>query len=159
MEVKVKKLHEDAVVPNFAHAGDAGADLVSIEDVEIGPGERRLVKTGIAIELPPYTEAQVRSRSGLALKHGIIVLNAPGTIDFQYRGEVGVILFNSQNPPSILHEDALYKGMVQARSFKVEKGMRIAQIVINKLPEIEYVEVEELSDTDRGEGGFGSTGK
>jgi len=142
MEVRVKKLHEDAVVPNFAHAGDAGADLVSVEDVELNAGEHKLVKTGIAIELPPYTEAQVRPRSGLALKHGITVLNTPGTIDFQYRGEIGVILHNTH-----------------IIDFKIEKGMRIAQMVINQLPKVEYVEVEELSDTDRGEGGFGSTGK
>lgn len=141
MNILVKRLSEEAVVPKFAHAGDAGADLVSVEDVIIPAGERVLVSTGIAIELQPYMEAQIRPRSGLAIKNGITVLNTPGTIDCQYRGEVKVILYNTSPV-----------------EFHVEKGMRIAQMVITKLPETLFVEVDKLSETERGSGGFGSTG-
>lgn len=139
--LKVKKLNEDAIIPNFAHKGDAGMDLYSIEKVIIPKNETRLIKTGISIELPHMTEAQVRPRSGLALKHSITVLNSPGTIDEGYRGEIGVILINHGK------ED-----------FVVEKHMKIAQIVIKPIYEIHIEEVKDLSDTERGNGGFGSTG-
>lgn len=139
--LRVKKLDIGAMIPQYAHEGDAGMDVFSNEDVDIAPGESRLIKTGIAIELPDNTEAQVRPRSGLALKHGISVLNTPGTIDAGYRGEVGVILIN--------HGKA---------TFHAEKGTRIAQMVIKPVLRVHVMEVNELSDTKRGAGGFGSTG-
>lgn len=139
--LKVKKLNEDAIIPNFAHKGDAGMDLYSIEKVIIPKNETRLIKTGISIELPHMTEAQVRPRSGLALKHSITVLNSPGTIDEGYRGEIGVILINHGK------ED-----------FVVEKHMKIAQMVIKPIYEIHIEEVKDLSYTERGNEGFGSTG-
>ena len=139
--LKVKKLNEDAIIPNFAHKGDAGIYLYSIEKVIIPKNETRLIKTGISIELPHMTEAQVRPRSGLALKYSITVLNSPGTIDEGYRGEIGVILINHGK------ED-----------FVVEKHMKIAQMVIKPIYEIHIEEVKDLSDTERGNGGFGSTG-
>lgn len=139
--LKVKKLNEEAIIPNFAHKGDAGMDLYSIEEVVIPKSETRLIKTGISIELPQWTEAQVRPRSGLALKHSITVLNSPGTIDEGYRGEIGVILINHGK------ED-----------FVVTKHMKIAQMVIKPRYEINIEETKDLSNSDRGEGGFGSTG-
>ncbi len=141
MELKVKKLSDDAILPQYAHPGDAGLDLFACQCVEIGPGEHALVKTGISIELPVNTEAQVRPRSGLALKHGISVLNTPGTIDEGYRGEVGVILVN-----------------LGREKFVVEKGAKIAQMVIKPVLRVDVKEVADLSDTKRGSGGFGSTG-
>ena len=141
MVLHVKKLREDAICPRYAHPGDAGADLFAAEAVDLGPGESCLVHTGIAIATPPGTEAQVRPRSGLALKHGITVLNTPGTIDEGYRGEVGVILIN--------HGPAV---------FSVEKGMRIAQLVVKPVITVTVEETDDLTDTHRGEGGFGSTG-
>lgn len=139
--LKIKKLNEEAIIPNFAHKGDAGMDLYSIEELVIPSKETRLIKTGISIQLPKNTEAQVRPRSGLALKHSITVLNTPGTIDEGYRGEIGIILINHGK------ED-----------FVVTKGMKIAQMVIKPIYDINIEEVEELDDTDRGQGGFGSTG-
>lgn len=139
--LKVKKLNKEAIIPNFAHKGDAGMDLYSIEKVLIPSGESRLIKTGISIQLPSMTEAQVRPRSGMALKHSITVLNTPGTIDEGYRGEIGVILINHSK------ED-----------FLVTKHMKIAQMVVKPIYDIDIVEVDNLNETDRGEGGFGSTG-
>ena len=141
MELKIKKLNPDAMLPHYAHPGDAGLDLFACEACEIPTGETRLVKTGISIELPPGTEAQVRPRSGLALKHAVTVLNTPGTIDAGYRGEVGVLLINHSKVP-----------------FLVEKGMKIAQMVIQSILRVDVSEVAVLSDTKRGSGGFGSTG-
>lgn len=141
MILKVKKLTEDAILPQYAHPGDAGADLFSNIDMELAPGESAMVKTGIAIELPPSTEAQVRPRSGLAAKNQITVLNTPGTIDEGYRGEVCVILINHGK-----------------NSFSITKGMKIAQMVVKPVITVKVEEVKELSDTSRGEGGFGSTG-
>ena len=140
--LKVKKIHEDAILPSYAHFNDAGLDLFSVEEVLIKPNETALIKTGIKIELPIQTEAQIRPRSGLALKHGITVLNTPGTIDEGYRGEIGIILINHGKS-----------------DFLVEKKMKIAQMVIKPVWQVEVNEVEELSDSLRGEGGFGSTGK
>ncbi len=140
MLLKVKKLKEDAKIPVYSTDGAAGLDIFSAEEIEIPPREWRVVGTGISIELPEGFEAQVRPRSGLALK-GITVLNTPGTIDPDYRGEVKVILFNVSN-----------------KSFKVEKGMRIAQLVISKFERVKVEITDSLSDTKRGEGGFGSTG-
>lgn len=142
LKLKVQKIHNEAIIPNYAHQGDAGLDLYSVEEVKINPSETALIKTGIKIELPPQTEAQVRPRSGLALKHGITVLNTPGTIDEGYRGEVGVVLINHGR-----------------ETFIVEKGMKIAQMVVKPVWYVEVDEVEELSETERAEGGFGSTGK
>jgi dUTP pyrophosphatase len=142
MELKVKKLYAGAKLPEQAHPGDAGMDLFAASEMLIEPGNWVLVKTGISIELPPGTEAQIRPRSGLAYKAGITVLNSPGTIDEGYRGEIGVLLINHDDSP-----------------FTVEKGMKIAQMVIASVAtELQVVEVDELSDTSRGEGGFGSTG-
>ncbi len=141
MIVKIKKLHEEAVIPKYAHEGDAGADLVSVEEMYIPAGMTKMISTGIALELAPFWEAQIRPRSGLAAKNGLTVLNTPGTIDCQYRGEIKVLLHNTSD-----------------EEFVVEKGMRIAQMVITELPKVEFEEVDELSETERGEGGFGSTG-
>jgi dUTP pyrophosphatase len=141
MILKVKRLSKGAVLPSRAHPGDAGLDLFAMEATVIPPGESRSVGTGIAIELPPGTEAQVRPRSGLALKHSITVLNSPGTIDEGYRGEVSVVLINHGKT-----------------AFEIEKGMRVAQMVVKPVLGVDVVEAEELGDTKRGTGGFGSTG-
>ncbi|OGV62812.1 MAG: deoxyuridine 5'-triphosphate nucleotidohydrolase [Lentisphaerae bacterium RIFOXYC12_FULL_60_16] len=141
MHVNVKRLVPDARLPEYAHPGDAGMDLFASETADIPPGETRLIHTGIAIELPAETEAQVRPRSGLALKHQVTVLNSPGTIDCGYRGEVGVILINHGPAP-----------------FHVEPHMKIAQMVIQPVLRVQVAEVNVLSDTARGAGGFGSTG-
>jgi dUTP pyrophosphatase len=141
MTVKVLRTDPEAQLPAYAHPGDAGMDVRSIENVTLSPGARALVRTGLVLELPPDAEAQVRPRSGLALKHGVTVLNTPGTIDAGYRGEVGVILIN-----------------LGAEPFKVEKGMKIAQLVVAPVAQAEIVEVSAVDATDRGAGGFGSTG-
>jgi dUTP diphosphatase len=137
----VKRLSESATLPAYAHPGDAGLDLFAAVALSIEPGESKLVGTGISIELPPQSEAQVRPRSGLALKHGVTVLNTPGTIDHGYRGEVGVILINHG----------------RAR-FDVQPGMKIAQMVIAPCLTVSVEESGELSGSVRGQGGFGSTG-
>ena len=141
MNLKIKKLRDDAEIPRYAHEGDAGMDLCACEACEIAPGARRLVRTGLVMELPPNTEAQVRPRSGLALKNGITLLNTPGTIDEGYRGEVGVILIN-----------------LGQEVFRITPGMRIAQMVIAPVLRVTVVEAAEVSTTARGAGGFGSTG-
>ena len=140
-EVKVKKLVPHAVLPSYAHPGDAGLDLCAAERAELEPGCSAMVKTGIAIELPPGTEGQVRPRSGLARKHQVTVLNTPGTVDEGYRGEVGVILINHGTS-----------------TFTVEPGARIAQMVVKPVLRVAVREVNDLTDTSRGAGGFGSTG-
>lgn len=141
MTVKFRKTDPSATLPSYAHPGDAGMDLCSIEELVIPRGERRLVRTGLAMRLPPGYEAQVRPRSGLALKKGVTVLNSPGTIDEGYRGEIGVILVNLGEDP-----------------FEVRKGDRIAQMVVAPCTRAEIVLVSELDSTERGIGGFGSTG-
>jgi dUTP pyrophosphatase len=141
MQLKVKRLNPAAVLPSYARAGDAGLDLFASKPATIAPGASALVGTGIAIELPPGTEAQVRPRSGLALKHAITVLNTPGTIDEGYRGEVGVNLINHGHAP-----------------FAIEAGMKIAQLVVSARIAVEVTEVAALQDSERGAGGFGSTG-
>lgn len=140
-KLKIQKLSSKAIIPNYANPGDAGLDLYSIDEIELRKGERALVHTGIKIELPKNTEAQIRPRSGLALKNGITLVNSPGTIDEGYRGEIGVIVIN--------HGDEL---------FKIEEGMKIAQMVIKPTLSLDVIEVNELTETSRGEGGFGSTG-
>jgi len=140
-DIKVKKISEEAVIPCYAHSGDAGMDLYSIEEKVINPGETELIRTGIQIELPEFTEAQIRPRSGLALKHSVTVLNSPGTIDEGYRGEICIILINHGR-----------------ESFKVEKQMRIAQMVIARFIHAGISEALELSPSERAGKGFGSSG-
>ena len=141
MTVKFRKTDPSATLPSYAHPGYAGMDLCSVEELVIPRGERRLVRTGLAMRLPPGYEAQVRPRSGLALKKGVTVLNSPGTIDEGYRGEIGVILVNLGDEP-----------------FGVCKGDRIAQMVVAPCARAEIALVSELDSTERGAGGFGSTG-
>ena len=133
---------EGLPLPSYATPGAAGMDVVSAEDVVLAPGERHPVATGFAIAIPPGFEVQVRPRSGLALKHGITCLNTPGTIDEDYRGEVKVILANLGSEP-----------------FEVRRGERIAQLVPAPVQKAEFAEVDELDETHRGGGGFGSTGR
>ena len=143
MKIKVKNLSSHPL-PEAKTSHSAGMDLRANLDspVELEPGERMLVPTGLFLEIPAGFEGQVRPRSGLALKHGITVLNTPGTIDSDYRGEVGVILINHSK-----------------ETFKIESGDRIAQLVIAKHETIEWDESDSLADSVRSEGGFGSTGK
>jgi dUTP pyrophosphatase len=141
VEIRVKRLNPNAKMPNAARVGDVAFDLYSIVDYDLKPGERYAIPTGIAIEIPNGYEGQVRPRSGLALKEGITILNAPGTIDSGYRGEVKTIIINQGST-----------------LFRITKGMRISQLAIRPVPEVTFIEVDELSDTDRGDGGFGSTG-
>lgn len=129
------------LVPIYAKWGDAGADLCAAEDITLWPGNNKLVRTGVSIALPEHLVGLVHPRSGLALKHGITVLNTPGTIDSGYRGEIGVILRNNGN-----------------HTFEVKRGDRIAQLVIQEYVRGTFVVVDALSETDRGDGGFGSTG-
>lgn len=142
MKLKIKRLSPHAILPSYAHPGDAGLDLYAVAAVAIAPQKTALVPTGIAIELPPNTEAQVRPRSGLALRHAITVLNSPGTVDQGYRGEIKVILINHGPEP-----------------FEVTPGMRIAQMVISPVIDVEIEETDDLGKTVRSEGGFGSSGK
>ena len=130
-------------LPTYATDQSAGMDLTAAlkEAIELGPGERALVPTGLSIALPAGFEAQIRPRSGLAIKHGVTVLNSPGTIDADYRGEIKVILINHGK-----------------EAFTIERGMRIAQMVIERFEHITWKVVESLDDTERGDGGFGSTG-
>ena len=139
--IKCLKLDKNAQLPRYAHPGDAGMDIFALESVVLLPGERKRIRTGIALELPEGTEAQVRPRSGLAFRHGITVLNSPGTVDSGYRGEVMVILIN----------------LGQA-AFTVEAGMRIAQMVVKPVLTAGIQEACALNGTERGGGGFGSTG-
>lgn len=140
MEIKIKYLNENALTPKQATIGSSGYDLYSIEEVILKSGEIKLVKTGISIEIPLGFEAQIRPRSGLALKKNITVLNTPGTIDSDYRGELGVILINHGKTDVVL-----------------EKHERIAQMVFQKVEFAEFIE-ENLTQTERNSGGFGSSG-
>jgi len=139
--LRIVKIHADAIVPHYAHPGDAGMDVYSIEDVRLAPGARALVHTGLTLAVPEGYEAQVRPKSGLALQHGITLLNTPGTIDSGFRGELGVIVINHGQAP-----------------FEIRKQMKIAQLVICPVLRVEVVETTTLDDTARGAGGFGSTG-
>jgi dUTP pyrophosphatase len=141
IELPIQKLRDDAVVPTRAYAGDAGLDLTACERVELGPGERSLVGTGLAIAIPEGYAGYVQPRSGLAAKHGITIVNTPGLVDSGYRGELKVILLNTDaNEP-----------------FVIEPGMRIAQLVVLPIPEVVPVEMDELPSSERGERGFGSS--
>lgn len=142
LDILIKRLDPSVPLPTYAKAGDAGADLVTTLDFTLAPGQRQLVPTGISIALPDGYVALVHPRSGLAIKHGITLVNTPGTIDAGYRGEVACILINHDLEDSI--------------SFK--KGDRIAQLVIQRVERANFVEVEELPGSGRGSGGFGSTG-
>ena len=145
MKIILKRLPHgrDLALPHYATSGSAGLDLIAAveEEIELLPGQRAAIPCGIAIELPHGYEAQVRPRSGLALNQGVTVLNAPGTIDSDYRGEIKVILINHGEVP-----------------FKISRGMKIAQMVIARHEQVQLAEAEALSDSARGEGGFGSTG-
>jgi dUTP pyrophosphatase len=143
MQIRIQRIHPDAVLPAYAHgsAEDAGMDLCAVEDSTLEPGVPRMVATGLTIEVPPGFEAQVRPRSGLALRHSIAMPNAPGTIDPGYRGEVRVILMNLGREPYTIHA-----------------GDRIAQMVIARYEAIEWEEGD-LKESRRGEGGFGSSGR
>ena len=142
IELAVVRLRDEAVLPEGAYDGDAGLDLVACEEVVIGPGERELVPTGIAVAIPDGHAGLVVPRSGLALRHGLTFVNTPGLIDSGYRGEVRVIVLNTD----------------RTRSFTVERGMRIAQLVVVPVPAVEILEVGQLPATGRGVAGFGSSG-
>ena len=137
----IRRLHEDAVVPDRAYEGDAGLDLAACERHELGPGERAVVGTGLAVEIPAGYAGFVQPRSGLAAKHGITILNSPGLVDSGYRGEVRIILLNTD----------------RAETFVVEPGMRIAQLVVQAVEPVEPDEVGELAESERGARGFGSS--
>jgi len=143
VEVLITRLDPELPLPRYAKGGDAGADIVSRIDITLAPGERALVPTGIAIALPDGYVALVHPRSGLAIKHGVTMVNAPGTVDAGYRGELQIILINHDKSESV--------------SFK--RGDRIAQLVIQKVERAEFVEVHDLPGSGRGTGGFGSTGR
>ena len=140
--IPLKRLDPELPVPKRAHRGDAGVDLHSVEDLTIAPGERALVKTGIALALPLGTVGLIHPRSGLAAKHGITIVNAPGTVDADYRGELMVCLLNTDKDTP----------------FEITRGMRIAQLVVQRVELPDFVEVDELDETVRGAGGYGSTG-
>ena len=142
MKLRFKKLHPDAIMPEYAHKADAGADLYSLyRDIVQGRSWNKIA-TGIAVEIPEGYAGFVQPRSGLAIKYGLTVLNAPGLIDSHYRGDVSVIVMNHSVSP-----------------YTIEKHEKIAQLVIQKVENVEWIESEELSETTRGEGGFGSTGQ
>jgi dUTP pyrophosphatase len=141
IELPVRRLREDAVVPERAYAGDAGLDLAACDRFELGPGERAVVGTGLAVAIPDGYAGFVQPRSGLAARHGLSVVNAPGLIDSGYRGEIRVVLLNTD-----LRE-----------AFVVEPGMRIAQLVVLPVPELELLETDALPESERGVRGFGSS--
>ena len=142
VEIALRRLHPDAVVPSYAHPGDAGADLCTTVDVHLAPGERALLPTGLAMALPEGFVALVHPRSGLAARCGLSIVNTPGTVDAGYRGEVKVLLINLDP-----REDV-----------RLSKGDRIAQLVVQRVEQAVFVEVDALPDSSRGEGGYGSTG-
>lgn len=142
VSVKILKCHPDAIIPTYAHPTDAGADVCAIEDVSLKPHTTQIIKTGLKVEIPVGYEIQVRPRSGLSYKTTLRIANAPGTIDSNYRGEIGIIVENTGN-----------------LTVKIDKGQKIAQLLIAATPMIKWEEVTELSDTDRGSNGFGSTDK
>jgi dUTP pyrophosphatase len=141
IELPIQRLRADAIVPERAYAGDAGLDLSACERVELAPGARALVGTGLAVAIPEGYAGFVQPRSGLAARHGLTVVNSPGLVDSGYRGELRVVLLNT---------DA-------QQPFLVEPGMRIAQLVVLPIPELELIEVEELPASERGVRGFGSS--
>lgn len=142
LSVQVVRLDPDLPLPSYARAGDAGADLMTTVDVTLDPGERALVPTGIAVALPSGYVALVHPRSGLAVRHGLSIVNTPGTVDAGYRGEIQVLLIN-HDPATAIH---------------LQRGDRIAQLVIQRVERAIFTEVGRLPDSERGEGGYGSTG-
>ncbi|WP_055074195.1 dUTP diphosphatase [Pseudanabaena sp. 'Roaring Creek'] len=140
IKINFQKLHPEAQVPSYAHLGDAGADVYTVADVTLQPLDRAAIPTGLAVDIPLGYEIQVRPKSGLALKHGITVLNSPGTVDAGYRGEIQVIVVNLGKEP-----------------YTFTKGQKIAQLVLKTVVQADYVEGA-LGSSDRGTGGFGSTG-
>ncbi|MGB2874875.1 MAG: dUTP diphosphatase [Gaiellaceae bacterium] len=143
IELPFKRLREDAVLPERAYPGDAGLDLAACEQHELGPGERAVVGTGLAVAIPEGYAGFVQPRSGLASRHGLSVVNAPGLIDSGYRGEIRVVLLNTD----------------LGEPFVVEPGMRIAQLVVLPVPELDPAEVDELPESERGVRGFGSSSR
>jgi len=141
IKIKIKKINPEAIIPHYAHEGDAGMDVYSCEDSILNPDERRLISTGLSFEIPRGFEIQIRPKSGLALNNGITILNTPGTLDSGYRGELKVILFNTSK-----------------NLYNVKKGEKIAQIILARYEEAEIEETNELTQTKRADGGFGSTG-
>jgi dUTP pyrophosphatase len=141
MEIEIQRLREDARVPDRAYEGDAGLDLAACDEVRLGPGERALVGTGLAVAIPEGYAGFVQPRSGLAARHGIAVVNSPGLIDSGYRGEIMVVLLNTD----------------RERTFVAEPGERIAQLVVLPVPEVAVREVDELPGSERGVRGFGSS--
>ena len=141
IELAIRRLRADAVIPERAYSGDAGLDLAACERVELAPGARAVVGTGLAVAIPDGFAGFVQPRSGLAARHGITIVNTPGLVDSGYRGELRIILLNT---------DA-------ADAFVIERGMRIAQLVVVPIPEFELLEVEELPESERGVRGFGSS--
>jgi dUTP pyrophosphatase len=141
IELPIQRLRQEAVVPERAYTGDAGLDLAACERVELAPGERALVGTGLAVAIPEGYAGFVQPRSGLAARHGLTIVNSPGLVDAGYRGELRVILLNTDS----------------SEPFVVEPGMRIAQLVVLPIPELELVEVDELPASERGVRGFGSS--
>jgi dUTP pyrophosphatase len=142
IEVPIRRLRDDAVLPERAYAGDAGFDLAACERVVLGPGERAVVGTGLALALPAGYAAFVQPRSGLAARNGITIVNSPGLVDAGYRGEIMVVLHNTD----------------PAEEFAVEPGMRIAQLVVLRLPDVALQEVDALPESERGDRGHGSSG-
>jgi dUTP pyrophosphatase len=142
LDVQLLRLDPELPLPAYAHDGDAGADLVSAVDVTLAPGERALVPTGIAIAVPPGYVALVHPRSGLAARHGLSIVNAPGTVDAGYRGEVSVLLIN----------------LDPVEPLSLRRGDRVAQLVVQRVERARFVEVEALPPSGRGAGGYGSTG-
>jgi dUTP pyrophosphatase len=143
IELAIRRLREDAILPERAYVGDAGLDLAACERQELGPGERAVVPTGLAVAIPEGYAGFVQPRSGLASRHGITIVNTPGLVDSGYRGELRVVLLNTD----------------RSEPFVVEAGMRIAQLVVLPVPEVELVEVEELPESERGVRGFGSSSR
>lgn len=143
MILAFKKLDPDLPSPKYAHEGDAGLDLLSAEDITLAPGQRGLIRTGIAVEIPQGYAGFVQPRSGLAARHGLGFVNSPGLIDAGYRGEIKLVAIN----------------MDPAADIVIRRGDRVAQLVIQRIEHCELVEAAELGDTHRGEGGFGSTGR
>jgi len=167
LEVKVKKVHPDAVIPQYARPGDAGFDLVAVEDVIIWPGGTTKVPTGLAFAIPPGYELQIRPRSGISAKTKLRISNAPGTVDAGYRGEVCVLVNNISTVPSVTDEwtqtraidgEYIYGTKAPEGTYLIRKGDRIAQGVIAPVYQAQFEVVDELDETERGTGGFGSTG-
>lgn len=164
--VKIKKLHPDAVIPQYAHKGDAGFDLVVVEDVIIEPGETKAIPLGLAFEIPEGYEMQIRPRSGISSKTKLRVSNAPGTVDCTFRGEVKVLIDNINHSPKCSVRHLLVLDNTESKTgnfypkgtYLIRKGDRIAQGIIQRLPPVELVVTDELTDSERGVGGFGSSG-